>query len=91
MRADGLPTQHMRALAYWMAAPELEQMTSMQVCGTEWVSHVSCRRKLMDELMPDGNGGGNGNGDGASTRPTTSSTGWSRARSGRWPRARARC
>ena len=23
VRADGLPTQHMRALAYWMAAPEL--------------------------------------------------------------------
>ncbi len=72
VRADGLPTQHMRALAYWMAAPELEHMTSMQVCGTEWVSHVTCRRKLMDELMThgdhaddvgageDGNGGGNG-------------------------------
>ena len=51
VRADGLPTQHMRALAYWMTAPELEHMTSMQVCGTEWVSHVTCRRKLMDELM----------------------------------------
>jgi hypothetical protein len=78
VRADGLPTQHMRALAYWMAAPELEHMTSMQVCGTEWVSHVTCRRKLMDELMAhgdhsgdagagaDGNGGGNGEGVGSS-------------------------
>ncbi len=56
VRADGLPTQHMRALAYWMAAPELEHMTSMQVCGTEWVSHVTCRRKLMDELLLSGNG-----------------------------------
>lgn len=56
VRADGLPTQHMRALAYWMTAPELEHMTSMQVCGTEWVSHVTCRRKLMDELLPSGNG-----------------------------------
>jgi arginyl-tRNA synthetase len=56
VRADGLPTQHMRALAYWMAAPELERMTSMQVCGTEWVSHVTCRRKLMDELLPRENG-----------------------------------
>jgi arginyl-tRNA synthetase len=55
VRADGLPTQHMRALAYWMAAPELEHMTSMQVCGTEWVSHVTCRRKLMDELLAEGN------------------------------------
>jgi arginyl-tRNA synthetase len=56
VRADGLPTQHMRALAYWMTAPDLEQMISMQVCGTEWVSHVTCRRKLMDELMPAANG-----------------------------------
>jgi tRNA synthetases class I (R) len=56
VRADGLPTQHMRALAYWMAAPELGDMTSMQVCGTEWVSHVTCRRKLMHELLPGGNG-----------------------------------
>jgi arginyl-tRNA synthetase len=57
VRADGLPTQHMRSLAYWMAAPELEGTTSMQVCGTEWVSHVTCRRKLMDELLPASNGG----------------------------------
>ena len=56
VRADGVPTQHMRSLAYWMAAPELEGMTSMQVCGTEWVSHVTCRRKLMGELLPGGNG-----------------------------------
>ncbi len=54
VRADGLPTQHMRALAYWMAAPELQHVTSMQVCGTEWVSHVTCRRKLMDELLAEG-------------------------------------
>jgi arginyl-tRNA synthetase len=63
VRADGLPTQHMRALAYWMAAPELEHMTSMQVCGTEWVSHVTCRRKLMDELMAQGNREGGGGAD----------------------------
>jgi tRNA synthetases class I (R) len=62
VRADGLPTQHMRALAYWMAAPELGEMTSMQVCGTEWVSHVTCRRQLMDELLADGNGDSDGGG-----------------------------
>jgi arginyl-tRNA synthetase len=50
VRADGLPTQHMRALAYWSAAPELDGVTSLQVCGTEWVSHVTCRRQLLDEL-----------------------------------------
>jgi arginyl-tRNA synthetase len=50
VRSDGLPTQHMRALAYWSAAPELDDVVSLQVCGTEWVAHVTCRRKLIDHL-----------------------------------------
>jgi arginyl-tRNA synthetase len=57
VRGDDLPTQHMRAMAYWMAAPGLEGMTSVQVCGSEWVGHVTCRRKLMGELMGDGGEG----------------------------------
>jgi arginyl-tRNA synthetase len=57
VRGDDLPTQHMRAMAYWMAAPGLEGMTSVQVCGSEWVSHVTCRRQLMGRLMPDGGQG----------------------------------
>ena len=57
VRGDDLPTQHMRAMAYWMAAPGLEGMTSVQVCGAEWVGHVTCRRKLMGELMADGGAG----------------------------------
>jgi len=68
VRVDGLPTQHMRALAYWAAAPELEDVTSLQVCGNEWVAHVTCRRKLMDELGSANGGavanGGNGHGHG---------------------------
>lgn len=56
LRGDGLPTQHMRALAYWMAAPGLEGTTSIQVCGLEWVAHVTCRRQLMDEMMARGAG-----------------------------------
>jgi len=56
LRADGLPTQHMRALAYWMAAPGLEGTTSIQVCGLEWVAHVTCRRQLMDLMMGKGAG-----------------------------------
>jgi arginyl-tRNA synthetase len=56
LRADGLPTQHMRALAYWMAAPGLEGTTSIQVCGLEWVAHVTCRRQLMDRMMEKGAG-----------------------------------
>jgi arginyl-tRNA synthetase len=59
LRADGLPTQHMRALAYWTAAPGLdEEMTSIQICGAEWVAHVTCRRKLMAELAEAGGGNG---------------------------------
>lgn len=56
LRADGLPTQHMRALAYWMAAPGLEGTTSIQICGAEWTAHVTCRRQLMDEMMAKGAG-----------------------------------
>jgi arginyl-tRNA synthetase len=56
LRADGLPTQHMRALAYWMAAPGLEGTTSIQICGQEWAAHVTCRRQLMDEMMAKGAG-----------------------------------
>jgi arginyl-tRNA synthetase len=57
VRGDGLPTQHMRAMSYWMAAPGLEGMTSVQVCGSEWVSHVICRRQLMGLMMADGGAG----------------------------------
>jgi arginyl-tRNA synthetase len=57
VRGDDLPTQHMRALSYWITAPGLEDMTSIQVCGAEWVSHVTCRRQLMGQLMDDGGAG----------------------------------
>jgi arginyl-tRNA synthetase len=68
VRADGLPTQHMRALAYWSAAPELDDVISLQVCGTEWVAHVTCRRKLIDELEAvNGNGNGSAKGGGPPT------------------------
>lgn len=53
VRADGLPTQHMRSLAYCMTAPELDDVTSLQVTGTEWVSHLASVRKLAAELRPD--------------------------------------
>jgi hypothetical protein len=52
VRPDGISTQHLRSLAYWMAQPELDGSTSIQVCGTEWTSHVACRRKLMQQLHP---------------------------------------
>ncbi|HTT95820.1 MAG TPA: hypothetical protein VMF55_14190 [Solirubrobacterales bacterium] len=73
VRADGLPTQHMRALAYWAAAPELDDVTSLQVCGTEWVAHVTCRRQLLDALAParpNGHANPVANGNGAGGPPT---------------------
>ncbi|HTR74052.1 MAG TPA: hypothetical protein VMH33_02190 [Solirubrobacterales bacterium] len=73
VRSDGLPTQHMRALAYWAAAPELDGVTSLQVCGTEWVSHVTCRRQLLEALaVVPSNGHRNPvvNGNGAGGPPT---------------------
>ena len=57
VRADGLSTQHMRSLTYCMTAPELDGMTSMQVTGSEWVSHVTSIKKLAGELRPGLNGG----------------------------------
>lgn len=56
MRADGLPTQYMRSLSYCVSAPELDGMMSMQVCGSEWVSHAASIRKLVEEQKPTGNG-----------------------------------
>ena len=68
VRSDGLPTQHMRALAYWAAASELDDVTSLQVCGNEWVAHVTCRRQLIDALgLVNGNGQGSARGGGPPT------------------------
>src|ERR1700728_3621830 len=47
----------MRSLTYALTAPELDEMTSMQVTGAEWVSHLACIRKLANELQPGLNGG----------------------------------
>lgn len=58
VRSDGVPTQHMRALAYWLAAPDLDGTTSVQVCGQEWFAHVTCRRQLMAELVHSEQGNG---------------------------------
>ena len=56
---DGVSTQHLRAVSYWLTAPDLEDVVSLQVCGAEWVSHSVCINKLMGELKalkPSSNG-----------------------------------
>jgi arginyl-tRNA synthetase len=58
VRSDGVPTQHMRALAYWLADTGLDGTTSVQVCGQEWYAHVTCRRQLMAELVHTDRGNG---------------------------------
>jgi len=58
VRSDGVPTQHMRALAYWLADTGLDGTTSVQVCGQEWFAHVTCRRQLMSELVHTDEGNG---------------------------------
>jgi len=61
VRPDGVSTQHLRAVSYWLNAPDLEDVISLQVCGTEWVSHSVCINKLMSDmkaLKPAGNGRG---------------------------------
>ncbi len=66
-------------------------MTSMQVCGTEWVSHVTCRRKLMDELLPAGTGPGvGGGGERRTGRRTGGGSGGRRWASGQAPCTHAR-
>jgi arginyl-tRNA synthetase len=57
MRSDGLSTQHLRSLTYALTAPELQDMTSLQVTGSEWIAHVASIRKLAGELRPGLNGG----------------------------------
>ncbi len=57
VRADGLSTQHLRAVAYWTGvAGTLDGTHSVQVCGTEWVAHAAAINQLMHQLKPNGTG-----------------------------------
>jgi arginyl-tRNA synthetase len=56
VRADGLSTQHLRSLTYALFAPDLEGISSLQVTGSEWVSHLTSIRRLAAQLRPNLNG-----------------------------------
>jgi hypothetical protein len=47
----------MRAVSYWMGTPDVEGVTTIQICGTEWVAHSSGIHSLMSELTGAQNGG----------------------------------
>jgi hypothetical protein len=51
---ERLPSGHMCALAYWVAAPRLEGATSIWVCGGRWAPEVVRCRQLVGQLMRDG-------------------------------------
>jgi arginyl-tRNA synthetase len=56
VRSDGLPTEHMRFIAYWMTeAATLRRVRSVQVCGVEWAAPTICRRQLMESWLRSGN------------------------------------
>ena len=57
VRADGESTQHLRSLTYALHAPDLDGLVSLQVTGSEWLSHLTSIRKLAAALRPDLNGG----------------------------------
>lgn len=75
LRADGQTTQHMRAVSYWMGAPGLEGVTTLQICGTEWVSHATCIRLLMEELSHSENGAASTGGGISDSESGTASAG----------------
>ena len=53
VRADGVSTQHLRSLTYALHAPDLDDLVSLQVTGSEWLSHLTSIRKLAAALRPD--------------------------------------
>ncbi len=93
VRADGLPTQHMRALAYWAGGARARRR--------HLAAGLRHRVGRPRHLPPPADGRARRfrqrqrvrqRARAAATRPTTSSTAWSRARSGRSPPARrGRC
>jgi hypothetical protein len=56
VRPDGLPTQHMRAFVYWDVAPDLGDVVTMQVQGSEWQASANCRRRLATRIAEERGG-----------------------------------
>ena len=54
VRPNGLPTQHLRCMALWIATErDIRDSTTLQLCGDEWGPHVRCTEPLLARLMHD--------------------------------------
>ncbi len=51
-----LPAAYLSAVAYWLAAPQLEGTVSIHVCGAERVSHAALARQLASRLRAERGG-----------------------------------
>lgn len=52
VRSDGVPTQHMRTIAYWVLAhSECGDRHMIRVCGEEWRPHTLSTQRLLPALL----------------------------------------
>jgi arginyl-tRNA synthetase len=52
VRSDGVPTQHMRTIVYWLLAHgELHESQMIRVCGEEWRPHTLSTQNLLSSVL----------------------------------------
>jgi arginyl-tRNA synthetase len=52
IRSDGVPTQHMRTIVYWVLAhAELRESQMIRVCGEEWRPHTLSTQNLLSSVL----------------------------------------
>jgi len=57
VRCDGVPTQHMRTIVYWILADmELRESQMIRVCGNEWRPHTLSTQDLLPSVLRDDRG-----------------------------------
>ena len=57
VRSDGVPTQHMRTIVYWVLAHmELRESQMIRVCGEEWRPHTLSTQELLPSVLRDDRG-----------------------------------
>ena len=52
VRSDGVPTQHMRTIVYWVLAhAELRESRMIRICGEEWRPHTLSTQNLLSSVL----------------------------------------